>query len=131
MSKIFVNDSDYSNFIFASPVLVAGALVKNKKDIKRKDAQHKVNMAELEKKEAENRISFAKSFEERRIAEQDKANAEKKLDDAKKEVEDVKNDVETPTNKKSKTKTIALIGGGIVLVGLVVFLMVRKKSVTQ
>ena len=125
-NNTFVDDSQYSNLVPFVPILVGGALVKNRADIKRKNAKQKVMLAEMEKVKADKRIAFAKTFEEKKKAEQDKLDAEQNIKEGKKEISE-STDAITDSGAK-KTKKYLIIGGVLVLViGIGVYLKFRNK----
>jgi uncharacterized protein (DUF3084 family) len=120
----FIDDSAYSNAEGAyllSPLGLGYGVVKDALSEKKNKAKHKVYLASLKEKEAENRASFSKTFEERRKAEQDVSEAKQEVSNAKNELANVE---EKPKPKMTK---YILIGGGVLVVGLVLFLALRKK----
>ena len=129
-NNTFIDDNQYSNLVPFAPIVGGVALIKSKKDRKRKDAQQKIMLAEMEKVKAEKRMAFAKTFEERKKAEQDKSSAEDKIDEGKKEMAQATDEANKVENVGggSKTKKYLIIGGVLVLViGIGIYLKFRNK----
>jgi len=122
MTRTFIDDDNYSNYLGA----ILPAILINKKISKRKDAEQRQKLAQIEQEGARQRMEFAKNFEERRKAEKDLKDAE--LKEAKavadKNLADTGN---VPQSKPSNIKKIALIGGGVLVVGIVLYIALRKK----
>jgi rRNA maturation endonuclease Nob1 len=122
-----MSDNEYSNFL---PILaIGGSALINKKQAKKKDAQSKLRIAQINKEAALKRLAEVKEYEAKRKAEEDLKKASAEEDKAKQEVVKADEDLQKATYEPSSTdkkKKLIYVGIGVgVLLGL--YLILRKK----
>jgi len=119
-------DSRYSNFV---PLVAVGvAALINKKAQKKKDAQFKLNVANINKMAAQNRLAETQEYGAKKKAEEElkKANAEQEK--ASQEVAKADEELKKASEGESATKQkkTMLIVGGVVVLGIVLYVALRK-----
>lgn len=116
-------DENYSNMVALLPYAVVGGIVYNKKQKKENAKQRAIDKANTDKATAENNLRLAKTIEDKKLAQKQLDEANKKLEEA----NAIPDATTPPPPPPASNKKKLLIYGGLGVVALILVVYLVKK----